>query len=120
MNGFSHIRNLLFLSGFRHADGSLLVHADQAFQPIRHNVIVVFFELLHGGGERHRVNSERVRDLATERKLSIYKISQMSEISYSTFRTAEQRNGELSVAAIMRVCAALGITVAEFFSVFTD
>lgn len=63
---------------------------------------------------------QRVRDLAAERELSIYKISQMSEISYSTFRTAEQRNGELSVAVIMRVCAALGITVAEFFSVFTD
>jgi len=61
---------------------------------------------------------QRVRDLAAERNLSIYKISQMSEISYSTFRTAEQRNGELSVNVISRVCEALGITVAEFFSVF--
>jgi len=61
---------------------------------------------------------QRVRDLAAERNLSIYKISQMSEISYSTFRTAEQRNGELSVNVISRVCEALGISLAEFFSVF--
>lgn len=61
---------------------------------------------------------QRVRELAAEHKLSIYKISQMSEVSYSTFRTAEQRNGELSVDVIMRVCEALGISVADFFSVF--
>lgn len=63
---------------------------------------------------------QRVTDLANEHGLSFYKLSKMSEVSYSTFRTAEQRNGELSVDVIQRVCAALGITVAEFFSVFTD
>lgn len=61
---------------------------------------------------------QRVQELAALRGLSIYKLSQLSDVSYSTIRTAEKRNGELTVDVIERISAALGITVAEFFSVF--
>ena len=61
---------------------------------------------------------QRVQELAALRGLSIYKLSQLSDVSYSTIRTAEKRNGELTVDVIERISAALGISVAEFFSVF--
>ncbi len=63
---------------------------------------------------------QRVQELAALRGLSIYKLSQLSDVSYSTIRTAEKRNGELTVDVIERISTALGISVAEFFSVFTD
>ena len=61
---------------------------------------------------------QRVQELAALRGLSIYKLSQLSDVSYSTSRTAEKRNGELTVDVIERISTALGISVAEFFSVF--
>jgi hypothetical protein len=61
---------------------------------------------------------QRVQELAAERGMSIYKLSQLSAVSYSTIRTAQKRNGELTVDVIERISAALGISVAEFFSVF--
>ena len=61
---------------------------------------------------------QRVQELAALRGLSIYELSQLSDVSYSTIRTAEKRNGELTVDVIERISTALGISVAEFFSVF--
>ena len=61
---------------------------------------------------------QRVHDLAVEHGVSIYKLSKMSDVSYSTIRTAAKRNGDLTVDVIERICAALNITVADFFSVF--
>lgn len=61
---------------------------------------------------------QRVYDLADERGISIYKLSQMSEVPYSTIRMAAKRNGDLTVDVIERISEALGITIAEFFSVF--
>ena len=61
---------------------------------------------------------QRVQELAALRGLSIYKLSQLSDVSYSTIRAAEKRNGELTVDVIERISTALGISVAEFFSVF--
>lgn len=61
---------------------------------------------------------QRVYDLADEHGISIYRLSKISEVSYSTIRTAAKRNGELTVDVIERISEALGITVADFFSVF--
>ncbi len=58
---------------------------------------------------------QRVRDLLAERNLSLYKFSQMSNISYPTFRNTEKRGGQLTVDTIERVCEALDITLPEFF-----
>ena len=58
---------------------------------------------------------DRVHDLLYERDMSLLKLSKVGDISYSTFRTTEKRNGQLSVDTIERVCRALGITMAQFF-----
>ena len=59
---------------------------------------------------------KRVRQLAQSRDLTIYRIAKMSGVCYSTIRTAELRNGQLSVDVLERICAALDITMAEFFA----
>ncbi len=63
---------------------------------------------------------ERVHELLLERDMSLLKLSKLGDISYSTFRTTERRNGQLSVDTIERVCHALGITMAHFFECWEE
>lgn len=58
---------------------------------------------------------DRVHELLAQRDMSLLKLSKLSDINYSTFRTTEKRNGQLSVDTIERICRALGITMAQFF-----
>ncbi len=58
----------------------------------------------------------RVHELIDERGISTYRLAQMSGICYSTIRTAEKRNGQLSVDVLERICDALEISMAEFFA----
>ncbi len=58
----------------------------------------------------------RVQNLTAERGISIYRLAQMSGISYSTINTSKKRNGQLSVDILERICDALGISLAEFFA----
>ena len=58
---------------------------------------------------------DRVHELLMQRDMSLLKLSKLSDVNYSTFRTTEKRNGQLSVDTIERVCRALGITMAQFF-----
>ena len=58
---------------------------------------------------------KRVYDLIKERNISLYQLSQMSGVSYSTVKTTEKRGGQLKVDTIERICEALGITMSEFF-----
>lgn len=59
---------------------------------------------------------QRVRELISERDMSLLRLSSISDISYSTFKMTERRNGQLSVDTIERICCALGISMAQFFS----
>ena len=59
---------------------------------------------------------QRVYELINERGISIYRLAQMSGISYSTIRTSEKRNGQLSIDVLERICKALNISLAEFFA----
>ncbi len=59
---------------------------------------------------------QRVYELLSERDMSLLRLSAISNISYSTFKMTERRSGQLSVDTIERVCHALGITMAQFFS----
>jgi len=61
---------------------------------------------------------ERVHELLSERDMSLLKLSRIGDVSYSTLRATEKRNGELSVDTIERICRALGITMAQFFAVW--
>ena len=58
---------------------------------------------------------KRVYDLIEERNITLYQLSQMSGVSYSTVKTTEKRGGQLKVDTIERICEALGITMSEFF-----
>ena len=58
----------------------------------------------------------RVNELMTERNLTLYRLSQMSGVSYSTLKNTAKRNGQLSVDTIERICEGLRIPLSEFFS----
>ena len=50
----------------------------------------------------------RVMELADERNLSLFKLSQLCDVSYSTLKNAEMRGSQLGVPTIERICVALG------------
>lgn len=60
----------------------------------------------------------RVKELAETS--SLYQISLMCDISYSTLKNAEKRNGQLSLDSIERICEKLGVPVYEFFMTDED
>ena len=57
-----------------------------------------------------------VRDLANERSLTLFRLSQICDVSHSTLKNGERRGGQLSVDTIERICNGLGITMSEFFA----
>lgn len=59
---------------------------------------------------------DRVKELVDERDLTFYKLAMLCDISYSTLKNTQARNGQLTVDTIERICRGLGITMAEFFT----
>ncbi len=59
---------------------------------------------------------KRVYELAQAHGLTMYQLSQLSGISYSTIQTTKKRGGQLKVDTIERICAALGISLSAFFA----
>ena len=57
----------------------------------------------------------RVYDLIAEREMTLYQLARLSDVSPSTLRNTKRREGQLKVETIERICAALGITLSEFF-----
>ena len=45
-----------------------------------------------------------VRELADERSLTFFKLSQICDVSHSTLKNSERRGGQLSVDTIERIC----------------
>ena len=58
----------------------------------------------------------RVNELIAERDLSLYKLAQMSGVSYSTLKNTVQRNGQLTVDTIERIFIGLEISMSDFFA----
>lgn len=58
----------------------------------------------------------RVRELVDARQISLYRLAQLCDISYSTLKNTEKRNGQLTVDTIERICEGLGIPLSEFFA----
>lgn len=58
----------------------------------------------------------RVYELIADRNMSLTKLAELSGVAYSTIKMAENRNTQLSVDTIERICNALGITMSEFFA----
>ena len=62
----------------------------------------------------------RLKELLSERSLTLYGISQRCDISYSTLKNAVARHGQLSLDSIERICASLNIPLYEFFMTDDD
>ena len=58
---------------------------------------------------------ERVKELARERNLTLYKLAQQCDIYYSTLKNTELRYGQLTVDTIERICIGLDIPLSQFF-----
>ena len=50
------------------------------------------------------------------RGLTLNQLAKRSEVSPSTLRNTKRRGGELKAETIERICAALGISLSEFFA----
>lgn len=62
----------------------------------------------------------RLKELTSERNISLYQLSKICDISYSTLKNAESRNGQLSLDSIERICFKLDIPLYEFFMTDED
>lgn len=62
----------------------------------------------------------RLKELTAGRGLSLYKLSQICDIPYSTLKNAEARNGQLPLDSIERICCKLDIPLYEFFMTDED
>ena len=62
----------------------------------------------------------RLKELTGERGISLYRLSQLCDISYSTLKNAEARSGQLSLDSSERICDKLGIPLYEFFMTDED
>lgn len=58
---------------------------------------------------------KKAKDLAEMRGLTLYTLAQLCGVSYSTLRSAELRNGQLSVETIELICKGIGIPLYTFF-----
>jgi transcriptional regulator with XRE-family HTH domain len=58
----------------------------------------------------------RVKQIAEERELSLFQLSQLCDISYNTLKRTEDRKGQLTVNTIEKICIGLRIPMSEFFS----
>ena len=59
---------------------------------------------------------ERIRTLLEERGWSVYRLAQEAGVPQSTLANLFLRNNMPMVPTLERICQALGITMAEFFS----
>lgn len=58
----------------------------------------------------------RINELCEERGISKYRLSQLTGISQSAFSKMNRQQSSLTIENIKRICDALGISLAQFFS----
>ena len=63
---------------------------------------------------------KRVYEIAEERGLTMYQVSQQAGISYSTIQTTKKRGGQLTIDTIERICDGLGIPLISFFDLSNE
>lgn len=59
---------------------------------------------------------ERIDALCRQHNISKYRLSQITGISQSAFSKMARQQSSLSLETIQRICDALGISLAQFFS----
>ena len=57
----------------------------------------------------------RVREIAQQRDLTLFQLSVISGVSYNTLKSTEDRNGQLSVDTIEKLCDGLHMPMSAFF-----
>ncbi|RKJ06248.1 XRE family transcriptional regulator [bacterium D16-54] len=60
--------------------------------------------------------TQRIDDLCRQHNISKYRLSQITGISQSAFSKMARQQSSLSLETIQRICDALSISVAQFFS----
>ena len=58
----------------------------------------------------------RINELCEERGISKYRLSQLTGISQSAFSKMNRQQSSLTIENVKRICDALGISLAQFFS----
>ena len=58
----------------------------------------------------------RVRELADEREMSLFQLSLLCDVPYSTLLSTQNRKGELKVSTIEKICIGLRIPMSLFFT----
>lgn len=64
--------------------------------------------------------AERIKQLRTERKLTVESLAWGGGLSKSTISNAEKALSSANLKTIISVCISLKISLAEFFSTFTE
>jgi len=64
--------------------------------------------------------SKRIKQLRTERHLTMEKLAWGGGLSKSTIANAEKASSNVNFKTIICVCASLKISLAEFFSTFNE
>lgn len=58
---------------------------------------------------------ERLKKLRTDQKLSVYRLSRISDVSENHIRTIEKGDSHPSVETLEKLLKPLGVTMSEFF-----
>lgn len=59
---------------------------------------------------------QKIKELMSERKWSIYRLSKESDIPYSSLNSMFNKNNYPTIPTLEKICAAFRITLSEFFS----
>lgn len=59
---------------------------------------------------------KRINELCEQRGISKYRLAQLTGISQSAFSKMARQQSSLTIENIKRICDALGISMAQFFS----
>ncbi len=59
---------------------------------------------------------KKLNELRLERDLSVYRLSELSEINQSTLANTFSRGTLPSISNLEKICKAMGITLSQFFS----
>lgn len=63
---------------------------------------------------------ERIAELRSARGWSIHKLSKEADLNQSTVNNLFERNNLPTLPTLEKLCAAFGISLAEFFSEYTE
>ena len=63
---------------------------------------------------------ERAKELAHDRGMTLSQLAKLCNISYTTLKSAEERESQLKVDTIQLICSRLNITLSEFFAERSD